>query len=457
MAIKAKRYGLGAVGLTQHHERLALGSFIVLPYASYIGLIGFFILIVGWLVAYPQAIWQRLWRQGWVWLTLGIGISVTLAQNPTQAALQSTNFWPFFIFFAGLSVYLTRLPNPLKSLRTLAFWLLMASMPISLRSAVEYVFRAPTVVERYSQAPWMAWLYQTHNYGHRADSVFGHPNVLAAYLVLIFGLGLGLCMLSLQFPQAEPESAAPKSPAYALGLKTQSPATMAWIYAATALIPLGVFGSGSRSGILVLLVQLLIAIVLMRRHRWARWIGLGLVMATLVGVAYGGVGGRSITYAFSSSAMRVNIWRLSLPLIRENPWFGIGFGGFRDNYEPYSIPNEPMLNHGHNLWLHLAAEAGLPVMLLLTGLVGWVCYRAVRCYGQGSLPWEFRSLLAGYGLSFLACILFSIFDIAFFDARINLLSWAMLAVLQALSDLARGDHPVVSAVAKPWEPDSHGT
>jgi O-antigen ligase len=433
----------------------------VLPYVSYLGLIGFFILILGWLVAYPQAIWQRLWQQGWVWLALGIGLSVAAAANPTQAALQSTNLWPFFLFFAGFSLYILRLPNPLQSLRNLAFWLLMASIPISLRSMVEYIFRAPTMVDRYSQAPWMAWLYQTQNYGHRADSVFGHPNVLAAYLVLIFGLGLGLCMLSLQSPPAEPESAVPRSPASlgqaALGLHAHRPATMAWIYGATALIPLGVFGSGSRSGILVLLVQLLIAMVLMRRHRWARWIGLGVVMATLVGVVYGGVGGRSMTYAFSSSAMRVNIWRLSLPLIRENPWFGIGFGGFRDNYEPYSIPNEPMLNHGHNLWLHLSAEAGLPVMLLLTGLVGWVCYQSVRCYGLGSLPLGFRPLLAGYGLSFLACILFSIFDIAFFDARINLLSWAMLAVLQALSDLARGYHPVVSAVAKPWEPDSHET
>jgi O-antigen ligase len=453
MAIKAKGYGLGDWGLTKHHERLALGSFIVLPYVSYLGLIGFFILILGWLAAYPQAIWQRLWRQGWGWLTLGIGLSIAAAENPTQAALQSTNLWPFFLFFAGFSLYITRLPNPLQSLRNLAFWLLMASIPISLRAVVEYIFRAPAMVTRFSQAPWMAWLYQTQNYGHRADSVFGHPNVLAAYLVMIFGLGLGLCILALKTPEAMPLSAVSPTPATSAGSRSRltayHPATMAWIYGATALIPLGVFGSGSRSGILVLLVQLLITIALLRQHRWARWMGLGLVMATLVGVAYGGVGGRSITYAFSSSAMRVNIWQLSLPLIRQHPWFGVGFGGFQANYLPYSIPDEPLLNHGHNLWLHLAAEAGLPVMLLLTGLVGWICYRAVQCYGLGLLPWGFRPVLAGYGLSFLACVLFSLFDIAFFDARVNLLGWAMLAVLQALSDLARDHHPVGATSVKP--------
>jgi hypothetical protein len=42
----------------------------------------------------------------------------------------------------------------------------------------------------------------------------------------------------------------------------------------------------------------------------------------------------------------------------------------------------------------------------------------------------------GYGLGFLACTLFALFDIAFFDARVNVLGWLMLAGLQAIADLA---------------------
>lgn len=437
--MKARGNNIGTLGWGRHHELLALGSFVILPYSSVIGLIGFFFMTLGWLINYPKEIWQRLCQQGWGWLTLALGLSVALAEDPTRAALKSTNFWPFFLFFAGLSIYATRLPKPLHSLERWAFWLLLASIPINLRAMVEYGFRAPSMAARFGEAPWMAWLYQTTNYGHRADSVFGHPNVLAAYLVMIFGLGLGLCLRTLSSSPAG-EATVPLLPASAsrpqrFFLPRRFPTT-AWIYGATALIPLGVFSSGSRSGILIILVQLLIAMALIRRHRWAFWAGLGITAATLIGVIYGGIGGRSLTEALRSSTLRVDIWQMSLPLIRQHPWFGVGLGGFQNYYEPYSIANEPMLYHLHNLWLHLTAEAGLPVMVLLTGLVGRVCYRAVRSYQFGLLPVSAQPILVGYGLGFLAGILFSIFDIAFFDARINLLGWTMLAALQSISDLA---------------------
>jgi O-antigen ligase len=150
----------------------------------------------------------------------------------------------------------------------------------------------------------------------------------------------------------------------------------------------------------------------------------------------GGVGGRSLTEALTSSSLRVEIWQMSLPLIRQYPWLGTGFGGFQANYVPYAIPDEAVLAHAHNLWLSLAAEAGIPVMILLTSIVGWICYRAVQTYRLGRLPLEAQPLLVGYGLGFLACTLFALFDIAFFDARVNVLGWLMLAGLQAIADLA---------------------
>ncbi len=414
--MKAKeRDGCWGLGWVRHHERLTLASLVVLPYAAALGLMGLFGMTLGWMLHYPKDIWHRLYQQGWGWLTLGLGLSVVWADDPPQAILQSTNFWPFFLFFAGLSIYITRLPHPLHSLERWSFWLLMASMPINLRAVVEYSFRAPAMVSQFSEAPWMAWLYQSTNYGHRADSVFGHPNVLAAYLVIVFGLGLGLCLRTLSSPPV--------------------PAT-AWIYGAMSLIPLGIFCSGSRSGVVVLLIQLLIAMAMLRRHRWAFWGGLGIATATLTSVMLGGVGGRSLTEALTSSSLRVEIWQMSLPLIRQYPWLGTGFGGFQANYVPYAIPDEAVLAHAHNLWLSLAAEAGIPVMILLTSIVGWICYRAVQTYRLGRLPLEAQPLLVGYGLGFLACTLFALFDIAFFDARVNVLGWLMLAGLQAIADLA---------------------
>lgn len=414
----------------QKHDAWLLGSFVVLPYASYLGLVGLAVMLLGWLVTYPREIWHRLRRQGWVWLILGMGMSVALAEDPGQAALQSTNFWPFFFFFAGLSVYITRLPNPLHRLQQWAFWLLMASIPINLRAFIEYL---PALAARFGLSPWPAGVGQT---SQRVDSVFGNPNVLAAYLVIIFGLGLGLCLQALPAASSESASASRSHPPTpnSLTLSRLAPRTV-WIYGAMALIPLGVFFSGSRSGVMVLLVQLLIAMALMRRHRWAMGAGLGIIAAILAGVIYRGVGGRSLVQALTSSLIRVDIWQLSIPFIRQHPWFGIGFGGFQANYEPGSVAHIPFLHHVHNLWLYLAMEAGLPVMLLFTAIVGWICYRAVRYCQRGRLPVNAQPLLVGYGLGFLACILFSLFDMAFFDARVNILGWTMLAVLQAIPDL----------------------
>jgi hypothetical protein len=398
-----------SLGLGKQQESWLIGSLVVLPYASYLGLAGLAIHLLSWLVRYPQAISQRLVRQGWIGLILGLAISIAVAQDPALALLQSTNFWPFFFFFAGLSTYITHLPSPLASLERWAFWLLMGSIPINLRAFLEYL---PALAWRLGISGWPWEAVPVHQ---RVDSVFGNPNVLAAYLVIIFGLGLGLCLRT---------RSSPPSPANA------------WIYGAMGLIPLGVFCAGSRSGVVVLLIQLLIAMAMLRRHRWAVWGGLGLATATLTSVVIGGVGGRSLTEALTSSSLRVAIWQISLPLIRQYPWIGTGFGGFQSNYVPYAIPDEAVLAHAHNLWLNLAAEAGIPVIILLTSIVGWICYRAAQTYRLGRLPPETQPLLIGYGLGFLACTLFALFDIAFFDARVNVLGWLMLAALQAISDLA---------------------
>lgn len=444
--MRAKANWVGASGWWKAHETLFLISLVILPYASYLGLVGLGVMLMGWFVAYPQDLWHRLSRQGWLWLALGIGVSVAMAENPTMAALQAMNFWPFFPFFAGLSIYITRLPQPLHSLKRWAFWLLVGSIPINLRAILEYGSTGVVLLRNGGGSSVIL--------SHRVDSVFGNPNVLAAYLVIIFGLGLGLCLQTLPPPPTQPMPS-PSSLAGSSNFANLLPLPLpisraAWIYSATALIPVGILCSGSRNGLLALTLQLFIAILLMRRHRGFLWVGLGAITAILGGVLHWGIGGRSIAEAFSSSSLRVDIWAIALPYIQQNPWFGIGFGGFEMNYVPNTIPYHSSLAHVHNLWLHLAAEAGLPVMLLFTGIVGSICYRAVRHYCLATWDQGHRSLLVAYGLGFLACGVGALFDITLFDARVNVLGWMMLAALQAIPDLGESPHPsTITYEAKP--------
>lgn len=377
---------------SQHREWLILSGFVVLPFASYVSLGLFGWLTLRWAMGDPRALWQLLYRQGWVLLSGGFVLTTLVAEFPGEAVLRLFNFLPFFLFWAGLTLYITRLPNPLRSLEQWALGLLLATVPINLKAMVEYGF-----------------------YGQRASSVFGNPNVLAAYLVLVFGLGLGLCIKTLPMPNSDWSVLGARPPQYDR-----------WIIPiATSLIPVGLWCSGSRNGILVAIVQWLVFSWWTRHQRWCQlmnWSGMGLIVPT---IAYTEVGGRSMELILRGQDPRLEIWQLAMAMARQHPWLGSGLGSLQRSYAPY-------LYHAHNLWLDLAAEAGIPLALGLTVIVGWACFRAASTIVLHPPDRETVAVLAGYGLSFLACALFSMFDLAFFDARINLLDWMAFAVIQAV-------------------------
>jgi O-antigen ligase len=122
-------------------------------------------------------------------------------------------------------------------------------------------------------------------------------------------------------------------------------------------------------------------------------------------------------------------------MIPQHPWLGSGLGTFKQLYNPadFAAPDD-LLPHAHNLWLTLAAEAGVPFTLGLTLVVGGILLRAtVTLIREGSPNLVQDQVLAtGYWLSFVGSSLFAISDIPFYDARVNVLGWLLLAVMQRL-------------------------
>ncbi|HIK45284.1 MAG TPA: O-antigen ligase family protein [Leptolyngbyaceae cyanobacterium M65_K2018_010] len=403
-------------------NQLVLVSLLVLPYVSYLGLAGLAIFLVIGLPRWGRAGGQILYRQGWLWLTLGIGLSVLMAQYPREAALESLNFWPFFGFYALLALAIPRFEQPVAVLHDWALGLLLATLPITLRAIVEFYFKAPGNLERWQGHPWFNWLYLQPDYGFRADSVFGHPNVLANYLVIVFGLGLGLCAYYLQQQWHSAQSG--------------------WVYGATALILVGIFCSGSRNGLLVAGLQILCFGWLIRRHRYLVLAALGAIAAMLVGALAWGVGGRSLEAVFTTTTLRLEVWQLAAQMVGQNPWLGSGLGSFRLQYQPYSIPIYDQVNHSHNLLLMLAAELGLPVMVGFLVIVGLIVFRGLRTLQPASPLWPQRGIFAAYLMGFGGAVAFTMFDLSFYDARVNVLGWLTLAVIQAMPQLAQAPLPL---------------
>lgn len=72
------------------------------------------------------------------------------------------------------------------------------------------------------------------------------------------------------------------------------------------------------------------------------------------------------------------IWANTLALIAQQPWFGVGFGEFNIAWSLTAFPGRPtaFFDHTHNLPLQLAVELGLPLALLIIGLLVWALFLA---------------------------------------------------------------------------------
>ncbi|MEP7101670.1 MAG: Wzy polymerase domain-containing protein, partial [Burkholderiales bacterium] len=80
------------------------------------------------------------------------------------------------------------------------------------------------------------------------------------------------------------------------------------------------------------------------------------------------------------SSSRWGIWSNTLTLIRMHPWVGVGFGEFNFAWTLTPFPGRPVafFDHTHNLVLQFLVELGIPLGLLVLGLLGWALVAALR-------------------------------------------------------------------------------
>ena len=74
------------------------------------------------------------------------------------------------------------------------------------------------------------------------------------------------------------------------------------------------------------------------------------------------------------------IWRNAVEMIRQQPWLGVGWGEFNFAWTLTPFPDRPVafFDHTHNLPLQLMVELGLPVSLLVLGLLLTALWQGAR-------------------------------------------------------------------------------
>ena len=162
------------------------------------------------------------------------------------------------------------------------------------------------------------------------------------------------------------------------------------VWGCALLLVFGVVLSGSRTGALGTGVLLLWGVLERRFSRETRWLLALMPLAYLVfwlgnsawadysHHVFGGEARFSTSGDISSS--RYAIWSNTIELIKAHPWFGVGFGEFNFAWTLTPFPDRPVafFDHTHNLPLQLIVEMGIPLGLLVIGLLLFALYCALR-------------------------------------------------------------------------------
>lgn len=118
---------------------------------------------------------------------------------------------------------------------------------------------------------------------------------------------------------------------------------------------------------------------------FAMWTGM-IAWAQQGQVVFGGQGRFS---GGDLSTSRFAIWSNALALIAAHPWFGVGFGEFNFAWTLTPFPGRPVefFDHTHNLVLNFAVELGIPLALLVLGLLLFALWRGLgNALADGRLP-----------------------------------------------------------------------
>ncbi len=139
------------------------------------------------------------------------------------------------------------------------------------------------------------------------------------------------------------------------------------------------------------------------------------IWGRLIDLDYGGQRPLAIT--------RLAQWRAAMELIGERPWLGWGAAAFSIIYP---MRTGHWHGHPHNLPIDLAVSHGLPVAVLVVGLVLWLLLRAGRLgMASGSL------FDRAWWAAALVLVALHATDIPFYDSRVNVAGWVLLAGLRS--------------------------
>ncbi len=176
---------------------------------------------------------------------------------------------------------------------------------------------------------------------------------------------------------------------------------------------------------------------------WKRWLVLAVPVLIAVGILVSPASIRTRAASLlhpqkntDSNQHRIVCWRTGWEMIKAHPWFGVGpehVGLEFQRYVPGDIPR-PLptgwYGHLHNIYIHYAAERGVPAMLALLWMLGKMLFdflRRLRKLPPGAS--DARFLLHGGVAVIVATLVGGFFELNLGDSEILFLFLATMALV----------------------------
>ncbi|WP_193198087.1 O-antigen ligase family protein [Nostoc sp. MG11] len=441
---------------------------LVFPLSPFLGAVGLgFAVLLTWLQQ-SSIINRRPLNWGFALLSVLLIITAGFAHNKTEAFLGLFNFLPFFLVFVGLSA-LIQTP---AQLRQMAWILVIGSLPVAIMGLGQ-LFLGWTLKLQFL---WIVLEWAIALGGEppgRMASIFMHANSFAAYLVIVFTLGLGLWLENYQqlrvkgshcvgrVSRLKASGVQESRVATALGgsadlfaqrlreekqvaFKRQNFLPLPFLFLTVAEIVnfIALIFTNSRNGW---------AIAIFACLAYAFYQGWRILVGSVVGIV-----SSVLLAAFAPSPvaqffrqivptffwarlnddmypdrpvalMRKTQWEFAWSLTQQHPWTGWGLRSFTTLYKTQM---QIRLGHPHNLFLMLSAETGFPSTFLFCGLLGWILIAGFQLLRKSKyIDKQDRLIFFSYLLVFVGWLLFNTVDITLFDFRLNMLSWLLLAAI----------------------------
>ncbi len=322
------------------------------------------------------------------------------------------NWLPFFLCFIFLQPYLKNL----KFRTIIVNLLLVGSLPVIFSGFAEYFLGWDTTLKTLNGS--IIWFLKPINESKGMSGLFSNPNYAASWLIVIWPLAIGAFLRNLKVNLKGFISFITLILLFISILLTNSKDT--WL---ALFIPIPFLINLGLLRYLILFLLVLGTVFILPKNYFLKISEYSIF--TLIFDSNLENNLKNVIDYFP----RLDIWRVSIIAIFEKPFFGWGAASFPLIYSLYKMNFvNDKIQHSHNLFFETSISYGL----IFSTIIFILFFRLL--YDSWKIIFNKKGNLINKSL-WLATLLFIInhmFDVTYYDVRLSMIFWILLASLESI-------------------------